>query len=68
MGQLRDPTGQYLSEIGFSPLLSADEEKSFARLALRGDESARQRMIESNLRLVVKIAMEYRRAWTNTSI
>ncbi len=59
MGQLRDPTGQYLSEIGISPLLSAEEEKSFSRLALRGDEAARQRMIESNLRLVVKIARRY---------
>ena len=59
MGQLRDPTGQYLSEIGISPLLSAAEERSFARLALRGDEAARQRMIESNLRLVVKIARRY---------
>jgi RNA polymerase nonessential primary-like sigma factor len=59
VGQLRDPTGQYLSEIGMSPLLSAAEEKSFARLALHGDEAARQRMIESNLRLVVKIARRY---------
>ena len=59
MGQLRDPTGQYLSEIGASPLLTAAEEKSFARLALRGDEAARQRMIESNLRLVVNIARRY---------
>jgi RNA polymerase nonessential primary-like sigma factor len=59
VGQLRDPTGQYLSEIGISPLLTADEEKSVARLALRGDEAARQRMIESNLRLVVKIARRY---------
>jgi RNA polymerase nonessential primary-like sigma factor len=59
VGQLRDPTGQYLSEIGMSPLLSADEEKSVARLALRGDEAARQRMIESNLRLVVNIARRY---------
>jgi len=59
VGQLRDPTGQYLSEIGISPLLTAAEEKSFARLALRGDEAARQRMIESNLRLVVKIARRY---------
>jgi RNA polymerase nonessential primary-like sigma factor len=59
VGQLRDPTGQYLSEIGASPLLTAAEEKSFARLALRGDEAARQRMIESNLRLVVNIARRY---------
>ena len=51
-----DPTRLYLSEIGVSPLLTADEEKDFARKAQRGDEAARQRMIESNLRLVVKIA------------
>jgi len=54
-----DPTRLYLSEIGISPLLTAEEEKHFARLALQGDESARQRMIESNLRLVVKIARHY---------
>jgi len=55
----RDPTRLYLSEIGISPLLTADEEKHFARRARQGDESARQRMIESNLRLVVKIARRY---------
>jgi len=54
-----DPTRLYLSEIGVSPLLTADEEKHFARRALQGDEAARQRMIESNLRLVVKIARRY---------
>jgi len=54
-----DPTRLYLSEIGVSPLLTADEEKMFARRAQRGDEAARQRMIESNLRLVVKIARRY---------
>ncbi|MDH3620414.1 MAG: RNA polymerase sigma factor RpoS [Gammaproteobacteria bacterium] len=59
MGQLLDPTRQYLDEIGISPLLTADEEKMYARRALQGDESARQRMIESNLRLVVKIARRY---------
>ena len=59
MGQLLDPTRQYLDEIGVSPLLTADEEKKYARRALRGDESARQRMIVSNLRLVVKIARRY---------
>jgi len=55
----RDATNLYLSEIGISPLLSADEEKHYSRLALSGDESARQRMIESNLRLVVKICRRY---------
>lgn len=57
--QSSDPTRLYLSEIGISPLLTADEEKTFARRALRGDQAARQRMIESNLRLVVKIARRY---------
>jgi RNA polymerase nonessential primary-like sigma factor len=59
VGQLLDPTRQYLDEIGISPLLTAAEEKHYSRLALAGDESARQRMIESNLRLVVKISRRY---------
>lgn len=54
-----DATRLYLNEIGFSPLLTAEEEVYFSRKALRGDESARKRMIESNLRLVVKIARRY---------
>ena len=54
-----DPTRIYLSEIGGSPLLSAEEEVYFARLAQQGDEAARQGMIESNLGLVVKIARRY---------
>lgn len=49
----------YLREIGFHALLTADEEKEFSRRLLRGDEAARQHMIESNLRLVVKIARGY---------
>ncbi|MGL6025527.1 MAG: RNA polymerase sigma factor RpoS [Vibrio sp.] len=54
-----DATQMYLSEIGFSPLLTAEEEVLYARRALRGDEAARNRMIESNLRLVVKISRRY---------
>jgi len=54
-----DATQLYLGEIGFSPLLSAEEEVYFSRLALKGDEPSRKRMIESNLRLVVKIARRY---------
>lgn len=54
-----DATRMYLSEIGFSPLLTAEEEVYYSRLAQRGDESGRRRMIESNLRLVVKIARRY---------
>ncbi|WP_019026302.1 RNA polymerase sigma factor RpoS [Colwellia piezophila] len=54
-----DATQIYLSEIGFSPLLTAEEEVYFSRLSLKGDETSRKRMIESNLRLVVKIARRY---------
>lgn len=54
-----DPTYLYLSEIGFTPLLTAEEEVKYARLALQGDEAARNKMISSNLRLVVKIARRY---------
>ncbi|MBM7071943.1 RNA polymerase sigma factor RpoS [Shewanella sp. 202IG2-18] len=54
-----DATQLYLGEIGFSPLLSAEEEVYFSRKALLGCEKSRNRMIESNLRLVVKIARRY---------
>jgi RNA polymerase nonessential primary-like sigma factor len=54
-----DATSLYLNDIGVSKLLTADEEKKFARRIQKGDESARHRMIESNLRLVVKIARRY---------
>ena len=54
-----DVTRLYLDEIGFSPLLTAAEEVHCSRLAKKGDERARQRMIESNLRLVVKISRRY---------
>jgi len=54
-----DATQMYLSEIGFSPLLTAEEEVYFSRKALKGCEASRSRMIESNLRLVVKIARKY---------
>ena len=57
-GQM-DATRLYLGEIGFTPLLTADEEKHYSRLALSGDESGRKKMIECNLRLVVKIARRY---------
>jgi len=59
LNRIMDATQLYLGEIGFSPLLTAEEEVYFARRALRGDEAARNRMIESNLRLVVKIARRY---------
>lgn len=54
-----DVTQLYLNEIGYSPLLTAEEEKHYARLSRAGDEAGRKRMIESNLRLVVKISRRY---------
>jgi len=54
-----DATQLYLGEIGYSPLLTAEEEVYFSRLSLKGDEASRKRMIVSNLRLVVKIARRY---------
>jgi RNA polymerase nonessential primary-like sigma factor len=49
----------YLSEIGTSKLLTAEEEVAIARRIRDGDEAARRRMIESNLRLVVNLARRY---------
>ena len=54
-----DPTRLYLKEIEVSPLLTAEEEVHYSRLALKGDTAARDKMIECNLRLVVKIARRY---------
>jgi RNA polymerase nonessential primary-like sigma factor len=54
-----DVTRIYLSEIGRAKLLTADEEKSLSRAARGGCMASRQRMIECNLRLVVKVARAY---------
>lgn len=54
-----DATQIYLNEIGFSPLLTAQEEIKFSREAIKGNTASRERMIVSNLRLVVKIARRY---------
>jgi RNA polymerase nonessential primary-like sigma factor len=54
-----DAARLYLSEIGFTPLLSPEEELHCARLVQKKDKEARKKMIESNLRLVVKIAKRY---------
>ncbi len=49
----------YLRDIEYRPLLTPDEERKYARLARQGDDAGRRRMIECNLRLVVKIARRY---------
>ena len=54
-----DPVRMYLKEIGTVPLLTADEEYSLAMRKAEGDEVAKQRLIEANLRLVVSIAKRY---------
>ena len=54
-----DPVRMYLREIGRIPLLSYDEELELAKKVLEGDEEAKQKLAESNLRLVVSIAKKY---------
>ncbi|MGH8274292.1 MAG: sigma-70 factor domain-containing protein, partial [Gammaproteobacteria bacterium] len=54
-----DVINLYLREVGFHSLLTAEEERELARSLRKGDDAARRRMIECNLRLVVKIARGY---------
>lgn len=54
-----DATRSYLNELGRSQLLTAEQEKIYGKRVLRGDAEARNIMIESNLRLVVKISRRY---------
>ena len=54
-----DPVRMYLREIGRIPLLTFDEELDLAKRILDGDEEAKQKLAESNLRLVVSIAKKY---------
>ncbi len=56
---LEDPVRMYLKEIGRVDLLSADEEIDLAQRMEQGDEAARERLAEANLRLVVSIAKRY---------
>ena len=54
-----DPVRMYLKEIGKVPLLGAEEEKELARRMAEGDENAKNKLVEANLRLVVSIAKRY---------
>lgn len=54
-----DPVRMYLKEIGKVPLLSADEEIELAKKMEQGNEEAKKRLVEANLRLVVSIAKRY---------
>ena len=54
-----DPVRMYLREIGRIPLLTYDEELELAKKVLEGDEAAKQKLAEANLRLVVSIAKKY---------
>ena len=56
---IEDPVRMYLKEIGKVPLLSADEEVELAKRMAEGDEDAKKRLAEANLRLVVSIAKRY---------
>ena len=56
---IEDPVRMYLKEIGKVPLLTADEEISLAKRMENGDENAKKRLAEANLRLVVSIAKRY---------
>ena len=56
---IEDPVRMYLKEIGKVPLLSADEEIELAKRMEEGDEEAKKRLAEANLRLVVSIAKRY---------
>lgn len=56
---LTDPVRMYLKEIGRVPLLTPEEEQQLAQRIANGDEAARQKMIEANLRLVVAVAKRY---------
>ena len=56
---LDDPVKAYLKEIGRVPLLTAEQETELARAAQAGDEDARRKLSEANLRLVVSVAKRY---------
>ncbi len=60
-----DTLSRYMNELARYPLLLPEQERRLARRAKGGDRGAAQQLVLSNLRLVVKIAMDYRRVWTS---
>ncbi len=54
-----DPVKMYLKDIGKVPLLTSEEEKEIAKRVMQGDEYAKKKLCESNLRLVVSVAKKY---------
>jgi len=66
-GKSGDPLTQYIKEISRYPLLSIEQEKALTKALLKtGDVEVAKKLVVANLRLVVKIAMEYKTAWQNT--
>ena len=66
LSQLRNPVDRFLAEARRYPRLSEDEERQLGlRVRQRGDMDAARKLVVHNLRLVVAIAYQYRRAWTN---
>ncbi|MDO8664073.1 MAG: sigma-70 family RNA polymerase sigma factor [Candidatus Liptonbacteria bacterium] len=63
-----DAVQVYLKEIGRTPLLTKDQEKELAKKILKGDEEARQKLMKSNLRLVVSIAKRYANRTPNLTL
>lgn len=64
---MEDPVRMYLKEIGKIPLLSTEEEIELAKKIQMGDEDAKQRLAEANLRLVVSIAKKVCGPWNAVS-
>ncbi|HET7759363.1 MAG TPA: sigma-70 factor domain-containing protein, partial [Gaiellaceae bacterium] len=60
--QTADPLKLYVRQIGDGPLLTAAQERELARLKDLGDEAAKKKLIESNLRLVMSITRNYTKA------
>ena len=67
-GSIPSQTWGYLKEIGRIPLLTAQEEKELAKMIENGDEKAKKKFIESNLRLVVSIAKKYNTVSPNLTL